>query len=207
LFEQYCAQCHAPVGTPARDAHGQRTNARAPTLDGFGSRGWIRALLNNPDAPDLFGRTEIHDMPSQARRLRDNFDAVVEYVYSQAVENGDPPADAALAHRGDEVYHQRCTVCHQGGGDQSETDPADRDAPDLTGWGSRQYLRDQILHPDAPANYGARNHMPVFSDRLQGRELEWVIDYTRSLRARPAPVVQPPPPPPPEPAADAPAPG
>jgi ubiquinol-cytochrome c reductase cytochrome b subunit len=195
LFEEHCAQCHAPVGTPARDAHGQRTNARAPTLDGFGTREWLRALLNNPDATDLFGRTEIHEMPSQTRRLRDDFDAVVEYVYAQSLERGDAPANEALVRRGDEVYHQRCTMCHQGAGDQSETDAADRDAPDLTGWGSRAYLRNQILHPDAPQNYGARNHMPSFADRLQGRELEWVIDYTLSLRARPAPVVAPPPPP------------
>ena len=195
LFAEHCGTCHAEVGVPRLDPHGQRTNARAPTLDGFATRGWIRALLNDPDAPDLFGRTDIHDMPSQARRLRDDFDAVVEYLYAQSVENGDAPADAALAHRGDEVYHSRCTMCHQGAGDTSETDAADRDAPDLTGWGSRRYIRAQILAPEAPTNYGARNHMPAFGDRLQGRELEWVIDFVRSLRSRPAPVGIPPAPP------------
>ncbi len=190
LYAEHCNTCHAPNGTPLRNAHGERTNARAPTLDGFGTREWVRAVLNDPQAPDLFCRTAIDDMPSQTRRLGGDFEAVVEYMYSQSLEPGDPPANAALARQGDEVYHNRCTVCHQGPGDLSETEAEERDAPDLTGWGSRRYIREQMLHPDAPTGYGARNHMTAFGDRLEPREIEWVIDYTRGLRTtRRAPVV------------------
>jgi ubiquinol-cytochrome c reductase cytochrome b subunit len=207
LFQEHCGSCHAGPEVPGRDAQGRRTNARGPTLEGFGSRQWARSLLNDPDAPALFGRTNIHDMPSQARRLgEEGMRAVVEYLYAQTVEPGDPPADATLARRGDEIYHQRCTQCHQGEGDQSETPPEECDAPNLTGWGSRAWIRDQILRPSAPDHYGARDEMPDFADRVQGRDLEWLVDYVRQLRARPAPVVPPPPPraPPPEPAQRAP---
>lgn len=190
LFEQHCAGCHAPPGVPVRDEHGRPTDARGPTLDGFGSREWIRSFLNDPDADDFFGRTEIHDMPSQARRLgEEGMAAVVEYLYAQSLEPGDSPADPELVRRGDEIYHRRCTRCHQGPGDLSETPPEERDAPDLTGWGSRAWIRSQLLHPSAPERYGARNAMPSFAEELQGRELEWVIDYVRQLRRRPAPVV------------------
>jgi ubiquinol-cytochrome c reductase cytochrome b subunit len=195
LFAEHCASCHAPPGTPARDAQGRRTDARGPALEGFGSRGWARALLNDPDHADLFGRTNHHEMPSQARRLgEEGMTAVVEFLYAQSVEQGDPEPDRALVQRGDEIYHRRCTTCHQGAGDQSETPAEEREAPNLDGWASRAWIREQILRPSAPDHYGTRSEMPSFADRLQGRELEWVIDYVRTLRDRPAPVVPPPPP-------------
>jgi ubiquinol-cytochrome c reductase cytochrome b subunit len=195
LFTELCASCHAENGAPLHEANGHRSAARGPSLQGFGSRAWLRSMLDNPDADDLFGRTNIHDMPSQATRLGpDGMNAVVEYLYGQSVEQGDPPADAALALRGDEIYHRRCTQCHQGAGDQSETPPEDRDAPDLTGWGSRAWIRAQIVNAAKPENYGSRNEMPAFGERLAGRELEWVVDYVRGLRARTAPEVPPPPP-------------
>jgi ubiquinol-cytochrome c reductase cytochrome b subunit len=197
LFEELCATCHARIGTRPRDAHGNRTRARAPTLEGFGSRAWARAMITDPDHADLFGRTNIHDMPSQVRRLAREgpgaLEAVAEYLYAQSIEPGDPTADPALAQRGDAVFHTRCTQCHQGRGDHSGVEPGDRDAPDLTGWGSREYIHAQILRPASTERYGARNQMPSFADQLQGRELEWVVDYVRSLRSHPGPVVAPPP--------------
>lgn len=195
LYAEHCDTCHAGNGTALRNAHGERTNARAPTLDGFGTREWVRAMLNDPQSSELYGRTVIDDMPSQTLRLGGDFDAVVEYVYAQSLEPGDPPANALLVRHGDEVYHRRCTICHQGAGDLTETEAEERDAPDLTAWGSRRYLREQMLHPDAPTSYAARNHMTAFGDRLSARELEWVIDYVRGLRtSRRAPDVAVPPP-------------
>jgi mono/diheme cytochrome c family protein len=197
LFAALCASCHAEAGAPLRDEHGNRTQARAPLLDGFGGRAWAKAMLVNPDHPDFFGRTNIHDMPSQARRMaRDGtgaLEAVAEYLYAQSVEQGDPPADGALVRHGDEIFHRRCTQCHQGQGDLSETDPTERDGPDLTGWGSRDYIRTQILRPASKERYGHRNQMPAFADELQGRELEWVVDFVRLLRTHPVPTTVAPP--------------
>jgi ubiquinol-cytochrome c reductase cytochrome b subunit len=195
LYGQHCGGCHAgPLAAP-RDAQGRRTNARGPALEGFGSRAWARAVMINPDAPSLFGRTQIHGMPPQRDLDANDLDNLSEYLYAQSVEPGDPAPDPAKVRNGDELFHNTCTVCHQGAGDLSETDPSARDAPDLTGWGSRAWIRGQIVAPAYPTRYGTHNEMPSFQEELSGRDLEMVVDYVRSLRARPAPVPVPPPPP------------
>ena len=180
LFVQYCGSCHA-----VRGASEQRTG---PTLDGFGSREWASAFVAWPDRPIFMGTTQIHDMPAQHRRLHDDgLRAVSEWLYSRGVEEGDPPADAALVAQGETIYRRRCTTCHQGQGDTSGTESTERDAPDLDVWASREWLRAQMLNPGAGVNYGARNHMPRFGDRVTDRELNMILDYVRSLRRTAAP--------------------
>ncbi len=207
LYEDQCAGCHAPPGTPHRDAHGRRTNARAPALEGFATREWIRAFLISPHGSDFMGRTAndrdegIDDMPPQGRRLGDEgMRAVVEFVYSQSIEPGDAPAEPGLVAQGRDVYFERCTSCHTGPRNPEDTEPPEGDAPDLTAWGSRRWVRDQILHPEIPANYGQRNRMPAFEERLYAREVSHIVEHVRRLRRRPAPPIEAPPPPRPEPA-------
>ncbi|MDP3276123.1 MAG: cytochrome b N-terminal domain-containing protein [Deltaproteobacteria bacterium] len=192
LYEQHCGSCHARGDAPLRDARGGRSSARGPALEGFGSRGWARAVMTNPDAPALFGRTNIHFMPPQRDLSASEMADLAEYLYSQSIEPGDPAADAARVRSGDTLFHNQCTMCHQGAGDLTETDAAQREAPDLTRWASRAWIRGQILEPAHPTRYGSTNEMPSFSDELQGRDLEYVIDYVRSMRARAAPSVPPP---------------
>lgn len=181
LFAQYCGTCHA--------VRGESRQRKGPRLDGFGSRAWAAAFIIWPDHPELMGTTEINDMPAQHRRLHDDgVRAVAEWLYSCGYEPGDAaPPDAALVSAGEAIYRQRCTTCHQGAGDTSGAELADRDAPDLDAWGSRAYVRAQVLNPGAPENHGARNHMPRFHDRLSERELAMVVSHVRSLRVRPAP--------------------
>lgn len=194
LYDMHCGSCHAPANVAPRDERGRRTNARGPALESFGSRAWARNVMINPEAPQLFGRTRLHGMPPQRDMPADEMANVAEYLYSQSVERGDAPADAAKVRLGDESYHNNCTVCHQGAGDLSQTEEADREAPDLTGWGSRAWIRGQILDPAHRSRYGATNEMPSYADELQGRDLEMVIDYVRSLRDRRSFEVPPPPP-------------
>jgi ubiquinol-cytochrome c reductase cytochrome b subunit len=194
LYDMHCGSCHARADVAPRDAQGRRSHARGPALEGFGSRQWARNVMINPDAPQLFGRTGIHGMPPQRDMPADEMNNVAEFLYSQSVEPGDPPADPVKVRAGAESYYNNCTVCHQGEGDQTNTDPADRQAPDLTGWGSRSWIRGQILDPAHRSRYGTSNEMPSFAEELQGRDLEMVIDYVRSLRDRPGFEVAPPPP-------------
>jgi ubiquinol-cytochrome c reductase cytochrome b subunit len=182
LFVQHCGTCHAVRGV-SRERKG-------PRLDGFGSREWATAFLVWPDHPELMGTTEIHDMQGQLRRLHDDgVRAVSEWLYSRGYEPGESAPDAALAAAGETIYRRRCTTCHQGEGDTSGSEAVDRDAPNLDAWGSRAYIRAQMLTPGARENYGERNHMPRFHDRMNERELTMVVDYMRSLRTRPAPAV------------------
>ncbi len=183
LFAEQCGTCHAVRGVSEQ--------RKGPRLDGFGSRAWATAFMVWPDHPELMGTTEIHDMPGQERRLREEgLRSVSEWLYSRGYEPGDAPYDPALVAAGETLYRRRCTTCHQGEGDTSGSEVADRDAPNLDAWGSRAYIRAQMLNPGAPENYGTRNHMPRFHDRLNERELTMVVDYVRSLRSRAAPSIQ-----------------
>ncbi len=194
LYQQSCVGCHAPANISGRDPQGRRTNARGPVLEGFGSREWATALMVFPKHPSLFGRAEINGMPPQRDMDASDLANVAEYLYSQSVEAGDPAADAAKVRTGSELFHNSCTICHQGEGDLSGTEAADRTAPDLTGWASSAWIRAQITQPAHPSRYGTANEMPSFADELQGRDLEMVVRYVRSLRSQRAPAVQQPPP-------------
>jgi ubiquinol-cytochrome c reductase cytochrome b subunit len=195
LYEQHCVGCHAPITVAGRDARGQRTNARGPVLEGFGSRAWARAVMVFPNHPALFGRTTLHGMPPQRDLDEGDLSNLAEYLYAQSVEGPDPAADVAKVRLGSELFHNTCTICHQGDGDLSGTDAADRTAPDLTNWASTGWIRQQILQPAHTSGYGTANEMPGFADELQGRDLEMIVRYVRSLRDRAAPPVQQPPPP------------
>ncbi len=145
LFAEQCGTCHA--------VRGVSRERKAPRLDGFGSREWATAFVVWPDHPELMGTTEIHDMRGQRRRLRDEgVRAVAEWLYSRGYEPGEPAPDTALVSAGEAIYRRRCTSCHQGDGDTSETEAVDRDAPNLDAWGSRAYIRAQMLNPGAPEN-------------------------------------------------------
>ncbi len=198
LFKQHCATCHEVRGVS--DPNARR---KGPRLDGFGSRAWASAFVAWPDHPELMATTEIHDMPPQRRLTDDELRAVAEWLYGQSVERGDPPADASLAARAEPIVRERCNSCHLGALTPSDTEGLTRDAPALDGWASREWIYEQVVNPQRMEHYGARNHMPRSRDKLSEREIQMIVDYTRSLRSRPAPAtVRPPrPQPPPEPTA------
>src|SRR5207248_7852381 len=50
LFEAKCAGCHALGGDAPKDQS-------APDLKGYGSRAWVRGLLENPSSPAYFGKS------------------------------------------------------------------------------------------------------------------------------------------------------
>jgi ubiquinol-cytochrome c reductase cytochrome b subunit len=193
LFAERCGVCHAV----------QRVSweRKGPTLDGFGGRTWATAFMVYPDAPILMGTTRIRGMPPQGRRMHrlegdDGLRAVAEWLFIQGVEEGDrDTGDRALADRGGVIYHRRCTACHQGEGDTSGAEAGERSAPELDGWGSREWIRGQIVNPAHRRNYGEDNQMPSFRRELTARELEVLLDFVRSLRTRPGPAVVEPPPP------------
>jgi ubiquinol-cytochrome c reductase cytochrome b subunit len=202
LFKQHCAVCHAVSGMATE-------RPKAPRLDGFGSRGWAMAFVAFPDHPELMGTTEIHDMGPQRRLSDDDLRAVGEWLYAEGAERGEPAADGALVTRGAAIVQERCNRCHLGRLAPPEEEGMVRDAPSLDGWGSREWIYEQIVNPQRMEQYGARNQMPRFRGKVSEREIQMIVEYTRSLRTRPAPALQRPaaaPPPPEAPAPEAPAP-
>jgi ubiquinol-cytochrome c reductase cytochrome b subunit len=184
LFKENCGGCHAVSGVS--------TGRRGPRLDGFGSRGWAAAFTTWPNHPELMGTTPITDMPGQSRRLGpEGLAAVSEWLHSRGLDDTeDRTVNAALVAQGQELYRQRCTRCHRGEGDTSETPLADRDAPDLDEWGAREWIRAQILRPGWHHLYGTRNRMPAFRGRLDDADLRTLVEFTWSLRHRAAPEVR-----------------
>lgn len=189
LYQQHCGVCHA--------VRGVATQRRAPRLDGFGSRAWAMAFVAWPDHPELMG-TVTEDMGErmgpQQRLSEDDLRAVAEWLYNEGVERGDPPADAALVARGRQLL-ARCNNCHLGRVPPA-VEGSTRDAPSLDGWGSREWIYEQIVNPQRLEQYGARNHMPRFRGKLDERELSMIVDYVRSLRTREGPALLRPPQPP-----------
>jgi ubiquinol-cytochrome c reductase cytochrome b subunit len=203
LFKQHCGSATPRAAWPP--------SAKAPRLDGFGSRGWAMAFVAWPDHPELMGTVteDMGDRMGPQRRLSDDeLRAVGEWLYAEGVERAEPAADAALAARGATLVQARCNRCHLGRLAPPEEEGMVRDAPSLDGWGSREWIYEQMVNPQRLEQYGARNHMPRFRGKVSERELQMLVDYTRSLRTREAPAVQrpapvaPPPPPPEAPAAE-----
>lgn len=188
LFKEHCGGCHAVQGVS--------TARKAPRLDGFGARDWARAFITWPDHPELMGTTPISEMSGQASRLGpEGTAAVAEWLHTRGLDGSeDATVNAAIAAQGEALYRQRCTRCHRGDGDASETPAADRDAPDMDDWASREWIRAQIVRPGWSHLYGARNRMPAFRGRLDDADLVTLVEYVWSLRRRAAPEVRTPPP-------------
>jgi ubiquinol-cytochrome c reductase cytochrome b subunit len=172
IWEKECATCHTIEGPNA-----DRKGADAPDLAGWGTVSWAEAVIRDPDADHLFGKTFLKgEMPSMTKPppgkeadFKPMPDADVKAV--AAFVTG--AADA----RGKEVFGDACGGCHKRDGDGG----GDSDlAPDLTGWGSYAWLRQQIADPSKTYGEEAmtkKGHMPGFEKDL-GAEVDVIARWT-----------------------------
>jgi ubiquinol-cytochrome c reductase cytochrome b subunit len=182
LFAQHCASCHRYDG---HDGLGQLSDdpQTASDLKGFASREWLVGLLDpeRVDSLDYFGGTDFaegqmvrfvkRDVPRFDEAEQDQLRQVIEAVSAEAGLPAQVEVDARDAERilaGRELidsYELRCTECHrfhdydEGGS-----------GPDLTGYGSREWLIEFIADPAHPRFYGKRN------DRMPRYGPEEVLD-------------------------------
>jgi ubiquinol-cytochrome c reductase cytochrome b subunit len=204
LFAQHCATCHSHV-----DASGAGIKAQQPTapnLHGFASRDWIAGLLDAERiaGPHYFGNTKFADgdMVDSIKEAYKNADGAehlgelqgqldkVAWALSAearlplqvAADQRDQPAIAeGVALLTGELS---CTDCHRYR-DQGELGSA----PDLTGYGSREWLIGMMKNPQHERFYpGDRNDgMPAFAadsqhpenNVLSPRELDLLADWLR----------------------------
>jgi ubiquinol-cytochrome c reductase cytochrome b subunit len=186
VWERRCNGCHV---------HGGRgTGAQsAADLAGFGTRAWIRGLLENPQAPPYFGRVPQCNGMSEWKRTSKlspaQLDQVADFVASFAQIAPDLTPDEWLAspgvsdHPGLKFFEKggECGKCHilaelsEGGL---------REAPDLFGWGSPRWMARMIRKPAAADRYGfleADQKMPEFgADQLTQNDLEMVIRFLKA---------------------------
>lgn len=191
IFARACASCHKYDG---HDGLGLvTTNApSAPDLKGFASREWIAGLLDPAkiSASNYYGGTKFADgkmakwvkknvpkaSPDQIRQVVIALSAEAQLKSQRDID----ARDAALIASGRDLIvgdDINCTECHQ-----FRKPDEDATAPDLTAYGSRQWMIDFISNPAHPRFYDRRNdRMPAFGveKMLDAKSIEMVVDWLR----------------------------
>lgn len=206
LFRRHCASCHSHAATGEQETApaAEQIVADEPTASNlyrFASREWLSGLLNPEQitSPHYFGNTPFSggDMVQFVQDVIGEFSPEIEDIaIALSAEAGLPyqvDADAADAERIEagrtamlELY--LCTDCHK-----FRDSGALGLAPDLTGYGSRDWLIDFVGNPGHERFYGEKNEMPAFfedpaqpdTNKLVRRELELIVDWLRRDWFRP----------------------
>jgi len=204
LFARHCQSCHSHSNADGKGLIAREPSA--PNLYRFASREWIAGLLDPKqiDGANYFGRTKAAqgDMASFVHKT---FDAAKTPEKRSALAGRLQTVAAALsaeAARNDEAVQNRrnrssvvegirlmsaefaCTDCHRFH-DKGELGSA----PDLTGYGSREWLKGMISNPARERFYGKDrgDRMPAFlansaeagSNLLSPGELDLLVDWLR----------------------------
>ncbi|HUL51528.1 MAG TPA: cytochrome b N-terminal domain-containing protein [Candidatus Nitrosotalea sp.] len=203
LFVRNCAGCHRYGG---QDAAGNipKDVQSASDLKGFASREWLSGLLDPASIVTLhyFGGTKFKDgkmvrfvkkdiagfNPEQKAQLQKVIIALSAEAGLKSQHSADQLDSGTIAEGrklivGDTM---RCTECHRfhDAGD----DPT---GPELTGYGSRQWLIDFISNPAHTRFYGKRNdRMPVFDEDkvLDSKSIAVIADWLRGEWYEPEPL-------------------
>jgi ubiquinol-cytochrome c reductase cytochrome b subunit len=209
LFRQHCASCHSHTPENATPNDPQAIVAEKPSasnLWNFGTRDWIRGILDAKQiaGPHYFGNTAFKegDMvtwveDNVAKNLNELKGADLEKLKGQiddatlalAAESGRPLGQVADLDKhiatGREVIVKElaCIDCHK-----FRTDGEVGNAPDLTGYASRDWLTAFLSNPADKRFYGEKNdRMPAFAlhpndptaNRLSPQELSVLVSWLR----------------------------
>lgn len=192
LYQAQCASCHR-LGD-YRSPDGKQT---APDLTGFGTKKWALAVLDDPDADHLFGKTAFKgQMPSLTRPPSDpeaaklfspmspaDQDAVAEFLVAQA------RGERAEGTPGEKLVRQRCTSCHRLDG---KTDDEESAGPELRGWASVAWIEAQIANPGSGKAYPQpamarelEGHMPAFEEKISEKDRKILAAWTHRRGQQP----------------------
>ncbi|MBS0261688.1 MAG: cytochrome b N-terminal domain-containing protein [Planctomycetes bacterium] len=204
LFAQHCSSCHSHADAEGRGIVAAQPSA--PNLYGFGSRRWLTDFFDPEKiaGPQFFGSTKFakSDMVKLVRRvhteaeddaakaeLRERYQKLILALSAEAALVSQRDADAADAEAiaaGRDLLcgDLDCITCHKF---REEGDLGT--APDLTGYGSRDWLLGFISNPQHERFYGeSRNdRMPSFAkdpqqpqaNLLGPKELGHLVDWLR----------------------------
>jgi ubiquinol-cytochrome c reductase cytochrome b subunit len=202
LFARNCASCHRYGGDDATGFVSKDVEA-ASDLKGFASRQWLTGLLdpNRIDTPQYFGGTKfkdskmskfVHkDLAGYSAEDKEKLRKAIMAISAEAglkSQHALDQQDAAAIEQGRALLtgnQVRCTECHQ-----FRKPDEDATAPDLTGYGSREWLTAFISDPAHQRFYGKRNdHMPSFgkSQILDNHSISLLADWLRGDWVEPGP--------------------
>jgi ubiquinol-cytochrome c reductase cytochrome b subunit len=180
-LEKKCLGCHFLGGKGTGDQ-------TASDLQDFGSRRWVRGLLENPRAAAYFGKVPgaggMVEWKKSTKLKAAQLDEVADFVASFAKIPADITPDEWLSepevvkHKGSEPFQKECGQCHK---IEGFTEGGTRDAPELFAWGSPQWLSRMIRKPGAPDLYEfieEKDRMPRFGpDQLSPNDLDMIIRF------------------------------
>ena len=184
LFARKCQGCHNYDGAKLE---GQW----APAMARYGSRAWIRGLLEKPDSHDYFGKAPQCGGMTEWKETSEldaaQLDAVANYVALMARTPADmTPGEwldvpAHKEHPGRALYQKECAECHTFG-DPALLPKKLQPAPDMFAWGSDRWTRRMIQQPGHRSLYAyleGEQKMPAFGPQLTGDDLEMVLRYIK----------------------------
>jgi ubiquinol-cytochrome c reductase cytochrome b subunit len=194
LFSKNCASCHRFDG---HDGTGKvpRDAPAASDLKGFATREWLAGLLDPQKVTEAhyFGATKFKDgkmarfvkkdvagfKSTQQDNLRKVLAALSAEAQLQSQSDADRRDEAMIAQGRTLLASEemRCTECHKF--HQHGEDPT---GPDLTGYGSRDWLIGFISNPAHERFYGKRNdRMPAFGGEkiLDAHAISLIADWLR----------------------------
>ena len=197
LFAQHCASCHAYGGHNGLGKSLDANETSAPDLKGFASREYLAKLLHPDGYMELFGNTAHAKKSKMHDFLLDEFDGIDEdpdlrkevdqLIMALSAEAKLPSqaeadkSDQAQIEIGRELFFEdgfSCVDCHALG-DWNEDDYS---APDLTGYGSREWMLGIVHDPADERFYGKKNdRMPSFGkdEKLTRKQMETIVDWLR----------------------------
>ena len=201
LFSRNCASCHRYDGHDGLGARPKDPES-ASDLKGFASRQWLEGLLDPVRivSSNYFGATKLangkmvkfvkKDVAAYTPEKKAQLQKVIAALSAEAKlpsQSGTDAKDASDIAAGRDLLRGdiNCTECHAFG-------KADEDAtgPDLTGYGSREWLISFISNPAHSKFYGKRNdRMPRFAEEkiLDEKSIGLITDWLRGDWFEPKP--------------------
>ncbi len=202
LFARHCKSCHS-----RDDGGGEGIVANppvAPNLHGIGSRDWLSGLLDPEQISTdrYFGGTALMELDMHSFVMSDladldengktRLEKIVMAVSAEAKLLSQTDLDATAATDGSiaaglEAFQvafvkdsSSCIDCHKLGdtGDLGS-------APDLTGWGSREWLRGMIANPNHERFYAnSDSSMPAFAENSEDPSRNQLTDHELDMLVR-----------------------
>jgi ubiquinol-cytochrome c reductase cytochrome b subunit len=193
LFKQHCVSCH-PYTTDSVELVGD-DDPSAADLGGLGTHDWIAGFLD-PEritSAEYFGNTE-HAEGEMMTFVTDEMDlddesleqVLAALTTEAALPGHEPDAEAVEMGRGLISGDAGCVECHK-----FHDDGDIGTAPDLTGYGSRDWLVGFISNPSHDRFYGEYNdRMPSYDPEaetavMSERQLDMLVDWLRGEWYRP----------------------
>jgi quinol-cytochrome oxidoreductase complex cytochrome b subunit/mono/diheme cytochrome c family protein len=180
-------------GNGSRATQAVFSRQSAADLEDFGTKAWVRGLLEKPSDPKYFGTTpKLKGMKTwkagsklDAKQLDDVADFVAELGKVEEGETfeswfGRAYAEKLEKHPGQKPFVKECGKCHLVGESGTITEGGDMESPNLFAYGSRAWLRRMIHNPADDDFYGyldPEDQMPGFQGQLSENDLTTLVRY------------------------------